>query len=172
MVASPKEFGSKEDCAGKIQQHVQKTDPTSRGGKPASNRMSYGAAYEPLLEKNLERRGLLSAFYCEDCYIIILLEAVVKSTLLVFIISAYFMTLPVINTIQYRMIGCFVIWKGCALKRLWSGSKHSYLYFLLIICYFLFFIDFCLCLLFPSQPHYGPGVDSASNRNEYQELIE
>jgi hypothetical protein len=26
-------------------------------------------------------------------------------------------------------------------------------------------------LAYSFQPHYGPGVDSASNRNEYQELI-
>jgi hypothetical protein len=26
-------------------------------------------------------------------------------------------------------------------------------------------------LTYSFQPHYGPGVDSASNRNEYRELI-
>jgi hypothetical protein len=29
-----------------------------------------------------------------------------------------------------------------------------------------FFIDICF------RPHYGPGVDSASNRNEYQEYFQ
>jgi hypothetical protein len=30
MVASPKGLGPEKDCAGKDQQHIQKTDPTSR----------------------------------------------------------------------------------------------------------------------------------------------
>jgi hypothetical protein len=30
MVASPKGLGPKKDCAGKGQQHIQKTDPSSR----------------------------------------------------------------------------------------------------------------------------------------------
>jgi hypothetical protein len=33
----------------------------------------------------------------------------------------------------------------------------------------LSFLYICLDFINLSQPHYGPGVDSASNRNEYQE---
>ena len=32
-------------------------------------------------------------------------------------------------------------------------------------CHWSFFIDLSL------RPHYGPGVDTASNRNEYQEFF-
>jgi hypothetical protein len=35
MVTSPKELGHEKDCAGKGQQHIQKTDPSSRQrGRP------------------------------------------------------------------------------------------------------------------------------------------
>jgi hypothetical protein len=30
MVASPKRLGPEKDCAGEVQQHIQKTDPFSR----------------------------------------------------------------------------------------------------------------------------------------------
>jgi hypothetical protein len=37
MVASPKGLGPEKDCAGKGQQHIQKTDPFSRQtGRPKS----------------------------------------------------------------------------------------------------------------------------------------
>jgi hypothetical protein len=40
MVASPKGLGLEKDCAGKGQQHVQKTDPSSRErGRPAKTRL-------------------------------------------------------------------------------------------------------------------------------------
>jgi hypothetical protein len=35
MVASTKELGPEKDCVGKTQQHIQKTDPSSRQrGRP------------------------------------------------------------------------------------------------------------------------------------------
>jgi hypothetical protein len=37
MVLSPKELGPEKDCAGKGQQHIKKTDPSSRQrGRPSN----------------------------------------------------------------------------------------------------------------------------------------
>jgi hypothetical protein len=39
MVASTKGLGPEKDCVGKIQQHIQKTDPSSRQrGRPTKTK--------------------------------------------------------------------------------------------------------------------------------------
>jgi hypothetical protein len=39
MVASPKELGPEKDCAGKGQQHIERTDPSSRqSGRPTNDK--------------------------------------------------------------------------------------------------------------------------------------
>jgi hypothetical protein len=46
MVASPKGLEPEKDCAGKGQQHIKKTDPSSRQrGRPTKTRLSNSNKY-------------------------------------------------------------------------------------------------------------------------------
>jgi hypothetical protein len=57
MVSSPKGLGPEKDCAGKGQQHIQKTDPTSLGLGPEKDCAGKGQQHIQKTDPTSRQRG-------------------------------------------------------------------------------------------------------------------